>query len=323
MNNLYLGTIVESSDDAIISVDLKGIITSWNKGAERIYGYHETEIIGKPATLIIPVDRRNETRGILERIERGERIEHYETARVTKDGNRIDISLTVSPIRTIEGAIVGASAIGRDITGQKRMVEELKRSETRYRFLFDHMLDGCAHCEMLYDETGHGKDFVYREVNDAFGRLTGLGDVTGKRVSEVVPGILEKHPELIETYARVASTGRPERFEIEIAPLGIWFAISAYSTEKDHFVALFENITPRKQAEEGREKLIAQLTEALSQVKTLSGLLPICSSCKRIRNEKGVWEHVEMYIRDRSEADFTHGICPECAQKLYPDYYKK
>jgi hypothetical protein len=121
----------------------------------------------------------------------------------------------------------------------------------------------------------------------------------------------------------VASTGRPERFEIEIAPLGMWFAISAYSTEKDHFVALFENITPRKQAEEGREKLIAQLTEALSQVKTLSGLLPICSSCKRIRNEKGVWEHVEMYIRDRSEADFTHGICPECAQKLYPDYYKK
>jgi PAS domain S-box-containing protein len=194
MNNLYLGTVVESSDDAIIGVDLKGIITSWNKGAERIYGYHETEIVGKPATLIVPVDRRNETLGMLEKIERGERIENYETARVTKDGNRIDISLTVSPIRTIEGAIVGASAIGRDITGRKRMVEELRRSETRYRLLFEHMLDGCAHCEMLYDETGHGKDFVYREVNDAFGRLTGLGDVTGKRVSEVVPGILEKHP---------------------------------------------------------------------------------------------------------------------------------
>jgi hypothetical protein len=83
------------------------------------------------------------------------------------------------------------------------------------------------------------------------------------------------------------------------------------------------DITERKQAEEERERLILELREALSQVKTLSGLLPICASCKKIRNDEGYWEQMEIYIRDHSEADFSHGICPECAQKLYPEYYKK
>ncbi|MCX5814662.1 MAG: hypothetical protein NTX75_00255, partial [Proteobacteria bacterium] len=79
----------------------------------------------------------------------------------------------------------------------------------------------------------------------------------------------------------------------------------------------------RKRAEEERERLILELREALSKVKTLSGLLPICASCKKIRNDKGYWEQMEIYIRDHSEAEFSHGICPECAAKLYPEYYKK
>jgi hypothetical protein len=84
-----------------------------------------------------------------------------------------------------------------------------------------------------------------------------------------------------------------------------------------------QDITEQKLAEEERERLILELREALSQIKTLSGLLPICSSCKKIRNELGNWEVMEMYIRDHSEADFSHGLCPECAQQLYPDFYKK
>lgn len=79
----------------------------------------------------------------------------------------------------------------------------------------------------------------------------------------------------------------------------------------------------RKQAEEERERLIIELKEALSKVKLLSGLLPICASCKKIRNDNGCWEQMEMYVRDHSEAEFSHGICPECAEKMYPEYYKK
>jgi len=82
-------------------------------------------------------------------------------------------------------------------------------------------------------------------------------------------------------------------------------------------------IKERKKAEKEREKLIFELKEALSKVKLLSGLLPICASCKKVRNDKGYWEQIEIYIRDHSEARFTHGICPECAEKLYPEYYKK
>ena len=118
-------SIVESSDDAIVSKDLNGIITSWNKGAERIFGYEAEEIIGKPITILMPLDRQDEERGILERIRRGERIEHYETVRQHKDGNPVDISLTVSPIKDAKGNIIGASKIGRDISERRRSEEQI------------------------------------------------------------------------------------------------------------------------------------------------------------------------------------------------------
>jgi PAS domain S-box-containing protein len=113
-------SIVQFSDDAIISKDLNGIITSWNKGAERIFGYIAEEVIGKPITILIPPDRRDEEPAILERIRRDERIDHYQTVRMRKHGSRIDISLTVSPIKNAVGKIIGASKIARDITQQKR-----------------------------------------------------------------------------------------------------------------------------------------------------------------------------------------------------------
>jgi PAS domain S-box-containing protein len=124
----FLAAIVQSSDDAIVSKDLDGIITSWNKGAERLFGYTPEEAIGKPIRMLIPTNRQDEEPAILERIRRGEATNHYETVRQRKDGTLVDISLTVSPIRTSEGDIVGASKIARDIT-------ERKRAEERQAFL--------------------------------------------------------------------------------------------------------------------------------------------------------------------------------------------
>ncbi len=108
-----LAAIVESSDDAIVSKTLDGVIRSWNAGAERLFGYSSHEAVGRPITLIIPPERRDEERTILDRICRGERVEHFETVRVTKDGRRLDISLTVSPVRDSEGLVIGASKIAR------------------------------------------------------------------------------------------------------------------------------------------------------------------------------------------------------------------
>lgn len=116
----FLASIIDSSDDAIIGKDLDGVILSWNAGAERIYGYTADEAVGRRIDMLIPPDRPDELPGVMERLRRGERIEHYETVRVTKEGRHIDVSLTISPIRDAEGTIIGASAIARDITAGKR-----------------------------------------------------------------------------------------------------------------------------------------------------------------------------------------------------------
>src|SRR6516165_12733706 len=120
-----MASIVQSSDDAIVSKNLDGIITSWNKGAERIFGYTAEEAVGQPITIVIPQDRHDEERTILTRLRRGERIEHFETVRQRKHGSLIWVSLTISPVKNVEGKIIGASKIARDITEQKRTGDQI------------------------------------------------------------------------------------------------------------------------------------------------------------------------------------------------------
>src|SRR5205823_5350126 len=126
-----LAAIVESSEDAIVSKALDGIIRSWNTDAERLFGYAPHEAIGRPITLVIPPERQDEEHEILARIARGERVEHFETVRVSKQGRRIDISPTVSPVRDSTGRIIGASKVARDITDRKRAEEALRRADRR------------------------------------------------------------------------------------------------------------------------------------------------------------------------------------------------
>ena len=132
-----LAAIVDSSDDAIVSKTLEGIISSWNAGAERLFGYTASEAVGQHISLIIPIDRRDEETVIIERIKRGERIEHFDTVRVRKGNTPLNISLTISPVRDASGKIIGASKIGRDITQRKRIERELRDSEERSRTLAD------------------------------------------------------------------------------------------------------------------------------------------------------------------------------------------
>jgi len=142
----------------------------------------------------------------------------------------------------------------------------LGESMELYRSLFTNMLNGFALCEMHYDE-GRAADFTYLEVNAAFESLTGLKDVVGKRASEVIPGIREADPDLLEIYGRVARTGEPQHFETYIPSLDMWFAISVHSPRSEYFVAVFDVITERKQAEEAlqrRNEEILRFTYAVS-----------------------------------------------------------
>jgi PAS domain S-box-containing protein len=135
-----LAAIVESSEDAVLTKDLNGLITSWNHGAGRLFGYTADEVIGRPITMLIPAERHDEEPTILARIRRGERIDHYETIRQRKDGSTIDISLTVSPVKNPDGKIVGASKIARDITERRRAEEQqrllLREMDHRIKNLF-------------------------------------------------------------------------------------------------------------------------------------------------------------------------------------------
>src|SRR5262249_53315625 len=126
-----LAAIVESSDDIIVSKTLDGIITSWNKAAQRTLGYSADEVIGKHVSMLMPPENLEDTERILGKIRRGERVDHYETRRRRKDGVVIDVSLTVSPIHDSSGRIIGASKIGRDISTQKLIEAERRESERR------------------------------------------------------------------------------------------------------------------------------------------------------------------------------------------------
>jgi PAS domain S-box-containing protein len=152
------------------------------------------------------------------------------------------------------------TALRAEILQRKRAEEVLQESEQRYRSLFENMLDGFAYCRMIF-ENNRPQDFIYLDVNSAFEKLTGLRNVAGKKVTEVIPGIRESNPELFEIYGRVALSGTPERFETYVEPLGIWFSISVYCPEREHFVAVFDNITERRQTEVKIRKFNEQLEQ--------------------------------------------------------------
>ncbi len=160
----HLAAIVESSDDAIISKSLDGIVWTWNSGAERLYGYSALEAIGQHMTFLLPQDRVDEETEILERINRGHQVEHYQTVRVRKDGQQIDVSLSISPIRSRDGEIFAISHIARDITEQKRAEAAIRESEAKLRAYLE-----CASQGVITVDAGGRIDMVNAQIEQMFG----------------------------------------------------------------------------------------------------------------------------------------------------------
>lgn len=181
---------------------------------------------------------------------------------------------------------------------------------------------GLAFHKIILDQDKKPIDYVFLEVNDAFETQTQLKrvDILNKRITEVLPRIKNDPANWIQRYGEVAITGVGKSFEGYSKQLKKWYRVIATCPQKGFFMVIFEDITNQRKIEKEREELIAELREAISEIKQLRGILPICASCKKIRDDKGAWEQIEIYIHNHSELDFSHSICPECVKKLYPGY---
>ena len=243
--------IVESSNDAIVGQKLDGTIVTWNAAAERMFGYTAEEARGQSVSILLPPDRADEMPRIIQAIRRGEPVQHYETERVCKDGTRIHVSLTVSPIKDAAGRIVGASRIARDITQRKRMEEALRESEARARAILDTAVDGIV----TIDERG-----IIESFNRAAERLFGYSgiEVMGRNVSMLMPEPYHgEHDRYLRNYvqtgqAKIIGIGREvvgRRKDGSIFPLDL--AVSEVLLgQRRLFTGMIRDLSERKRLEQ-------------------------------------------------------------------------
>ena len=305
----YMAKIIDSSTDAIIGKTLDRTIVSWNKGAEKVYGYKAEEVLGHSIAMLLPPGIPDELPGIIKRLQRGQRIESYETTRVHKDGHLIDVSVTISPVKDKAGKVVGASSIARDITTHKQAEAALRLSEERFRVA----LKGAPVVVFTQD-----LELRYTWINSPIPAWS-RQDYVGKTDAEILGD--EEAARLTAIKQEALRTGVGSRTEVKVVYEGVMHYFDLIVEPlRDAWGTLLGLICSATDITSSKN-LIAKLQDALDQVSLLSGLLSICASCKRIRDEHQIWQHLESYIQAHSEAKFTHGLCPDCLRKLYREQY--
>lgn len=244
---------------------------------------------------------------------------NYEEPQTTVDGNRIWILTTKVPLKDVEGNIIGILGTYDDITERKQIEERLRESEERYRHLFE---NNHAVQLVIDPETGRIIDanpaacLYYGYDRDTFRtmRISSINTLSPDQIhAEMARAETEQRYHFYFSHRLANGEIRP--VEVYSGPIMLMGRRVLYS--------IIHDISERRKAEEEKEKLILELQDALSSIRVLRGMITICSSCKKIFNDKGQWEQMELYIRDHSEVEFSHGICPGCAEKLYPEFFKK
>jgi PAS domain S-box-containing protein len=249
-------------------------------------------------------------------LRRGEHFDHYEVSQLHKDGHPIETSVTISPVKGKGGAVVGASVIARDITRQKRAEEALRQNEERFRVALKSAPVVVFNQDRELRYTWINSPVLAWAEREWLGRTDAeiIGGKEGARLTAIKQEVLHTG-QGTRTETAVTFQGETHYFDLVVEPLrdahGEVMGLTCSSSD----------ITPTKTSLLEREDLIAKLQEALDEVNLLSGLLSICASCKRIRNEREKWESLESYVQSHSEAKFSHGVCPDCLRKLYPGYY--
>jgi PAS domain S-box-containing protein len=260
--------IVESSEDAIISKNRDAVITSWNAGAERIFGYAESEALGEPITILIPPELQDEENRILEKLRAGERIEHYETIRVTKTGRKVEVSLSISPIKDSSGNIMGFSKIARDITKRKRAEQDLLSSEQRYRLLFERNVAGVAIANLdgrLLDCNGGWAHILGYESRD---------ELLGRPASEFYFNPAERKPIVDELFEKQVLFSRELHLKRKDGtPVWVLFNAAVFHSDRDAPIvqATMIDISEWKRAEEALSGMTRKLIEAQEQERARIG----------------------------------------------------
>ena len=343
-SELKFRSIVENSSEAIILTDEAGRLVEWNPAAERLSGLARAEVLGR---LIwdnqfrsLPRERR--LPGVYEEL-KSLGLTYFQTGQhpwlnqmqevevERPDGSHRVVQTSPFSIKTERGYMLGG--VVRDVTESKQAEQELRENELKFRSLVGKSADAV----LLTDESGR-----LVEWNSAAEQLFGkaragvLGSLVWDNLFQTLPperqtpAHYEPFKAEWQTYfqtGRHPSLNRVVDLEIR-RPDGsrrqVQSARFSVPTERGFLLgAVVRDVTEQKQAEVERERLIGELEASLAKVKQLSGLLPICANCKKIRDDQGYWQQIEIYIRDHSEAEFSHGICPECMEKLYPGYGRK
>jgi PAS domain S-box-containing protein len=352
---LSLKKAVESMQIGVTVTDLVGTIIYTNPSEALMHGWEVDELIGKDARIFAPPESHKPmTRDEIISMTSLTR----ETINIRKDGTTFPVRITSDIVKSELDEPMFIVSTCEEITERKRYEEELTRAkglleervEERTRELYrtnraltqelDEKLKIEQQLKQASDEwratfdsisdpvSIQDKDFRILKTNSEFARALKKTpqDIIGKTCFELLYQRTSACPGC--PHERVFAEKKPTTVEVKDKTKDIYQQVSFSPILGDEesiigTVRIAKDITAQKIAENEREELITELKEALAQVKLLSGLLPICSSCKRIRGDKGYWESIEVYITEHSEADFTHGICPECMEKLYPGYKPK
>jgi PAS domain S-box-containing protein len=322
-------TILRTTMDGFWITDIQGRFLDVNDAYCQLIGYSRDELLTMSISDVEAVERPEETAQRVQRImETGGT--RFETCHRCKDGRMIDLEVSVNYAKIGDGRLY---VFLRDITERKRMEKALKGSEQRLADIINFLPDAT----LVIDR--EGKVIAWNHAMEAMVGVKAK-DMLGKGNCEyAIPFYGERRPILIDLVTQPQEEIQKRYAHIEKRPGGVLMgenyipnlkggefyffgAAAPLYDQKGNLVGAIEcirDITDRKRMEEEREKLIRELQDALANIKTLHGLLPICSYCKKIRDDKGYWNRIESYIQDHSGAEFTHGMCPECLKKHYPD----
>ena len=330
--------IFNSANYAVIALDPKGVVRTFNPAAERMLGYAAGEIIGQTTPMLwrdaseVAAEAKKLSHELGRTISPGIEVitgrtfhaqaEEYEATFIRKNGRRFPVSISLTALVDDQGALTGFLEVIADITERRRAEEKIRESEERFRAALDNAPIGMA----LVSPEGR-----WLKVNHALSAMLGYSD------AELLATDFQHltHPEDLApdmALAQQVLAGSLTSYQFEkryFHKLGHQvFALLHVSLVRDakqqplYFISQVENISDRKQREIEREKLIAELQQALVEVKTLSGMIPICGWCKNVRSDQGYWQTVEQYVRAHTDATFTHGVCPTCTEKFKADILK-